>query len=164
MNFQEQSCSAGSYSSVPGDCESYYACLWGKWQEFQCAPGLHFNAESHICDWPSRSKCGAGSGNPEPPNNQVEQLEPGRPTTPRPKPTTLPSAEVDPDKVSPLSGHFKIVCYFTNWAWYRRGLGRYLPEHIDHTLCTHIVYGFAVLDYSNLVIKAHDSWADFDNR
>lgn len=57
-----------------------------------------------------------------------------------------------------------MVCYFTNWAWYRRGAGRYLPEHIDHTLCTHIVYGFAVLDYSNLVIKAHDSWADFDNR
>lgn len=78
--------------------------------------------------------------------------------------TTTPSAIVDPNKMSPLSGYYKIVCYFTNWAWYRRGIGRYLPEHIDHTLCTHIVYGFAVLDYSELVIKAHDSWADFDNR
>ena len=58
----------------------------------------------------------------------------------------------------------QIVCYFTNWAWYRRGAGKYMPEHIDHTLCTHIVYGFAVLDYSNLIIKAHDSWADYDNR
>lgn len=66
--------------------------------------------------------------------------------------------------MSPLSGDFKVVCYFTNWSWYRRGIGRYLPEHIDHTLCTHIVYGFAVLDYSELVIKAHDSWADYDNR
>ncbi|XP_071640435.1 probable chitinase 10 [Temnothorax longispinosus] len=70
----------------------------------------------------------------------------------------------DPDKVSPLSDYYKVVCYFTNWAWYRRGIGRYLPEHIDHTLCTHIVYGFAVLDYSELVIKANDSWADYDNR
>jgi hypothetical protein len=25
------------------------------------------------------------------------------------------------------------------------------------------VYGFAVLDYSNLVMKPHDSWADLDN-
>lgn len=25
------------------------------------------------------------------------------------------------------------------------------------------MYGFAVLDYSELVIKAHDSWADYDN-
>lgn len=58
----------------------------------------------------------------------------------------------------------QIVCYFTNWAWYRRGVGRYVPENIDHTLCTHIVYGFAVLDYSDLIVKAHDSWADYDNR
>ena len=40
----------------------------------------------------------------------------------------------------------KIVCYFTNWAWYRQGLGKYKPEDIDYTLCTHINYGFAVLD------------------
>ena len=30
-------------------------------------------------------------------------------------------------------------------------------------LCTHIVYGFAVLDPNSLTIRAHDSWADFDN-
>jgi len=63
-----------------------------------------------------------------------------------------------------LADYFKIVCYFTNWAWYRQGIGKYLPEDIDGDLCTHIVYGFAVLDYENLIIKAHDSWADFDNR
>lgn len=63
-----------------------------------------------------------------------------------------------------FSGYFKVVCYFTNWAWYRQGKGKYLPEDIDSDLCTHIIYGFAVLDFSNLIIKAHDSWADFDNR
>lgn len=31
-------------------------------------------------------------------------------------------------------------------------------------MCTHIVYGFAVLDYSELTIKTHDSWADIDNK
>jgi chitinase len=56
-----------------------------------------------------------------------------------------------------------VVCYFTNWAWYRQGTGKYLPETIDERLCTHIVYGFAVLDYENLIVKAHDSWADYDN-
>lgn len=56
-----------------------------------------------------------------------------------------------------------VVCYFTNWAWYRPGEGKYKPEDIDPTICTHIVYGFAVLDYSNLIIKPHDTWADFDN-
>ena len=31
-------------------------------------------------------------------------------------------------------------------------------------MCTHIIYGFAVLDSTNLVLKVHDSWADIDNR
>jgi len=38
-----------------------------------------------------------------------------------------------------------------------------LPSDIDPSLCTHIVYGFAVLDNDELVIRAHDTWADFDN-
>lgn len=38
-----------------------------------------------------------------------------------------------------------------------------MPEDINPRLCTHVVYGFAVLDFENLIIKAHDSWADFDN-
>ena len=58
---------------------------------------------------------------------------------------------------------FKVVCYFTNWAWYRQEGGRYLPEDIDPDLCTHIVYGFAVLDGTSLTIKSHDPWADTDN-
>lgn len=57
----------------------------------------------------------------------------------------------------------KVVCYFTNWAWYRPGQGKYKPEDINSDLCTHIVYGFAVLDANTLTIRAHDSWADFDN-
>lgn len=65
---------------------------------------------------------------------------------------------IDSDEV------YKVVCYFTNWAWYRQDKGKYLPEDIDAELCTHIVYGFAVLDRQNLVIKPHDSWADIDNR
>ena len=61
------------------------------------------------------------------------------------------------------SDGYKIVCYFTNWAWYRQGEGKYLPGDIDASLCTHIVYGFAVLDPGKLIIKPHDTWADFDN-
>ena len=53
---------------------------------------------------------------------------------------------------------------FTNWAWYRPGVGKYRPEDIDPTICTHVVYGFAVLDSNNLIIKPHDSWADLDNQ
>ena len=60
------------------------------------------------------------------------------------------------------AGH-KVVCYFTNWAWYRPQGGKYQPRDIQADLCTHIVYGFAVLDPDTLTIKPHDTWADFDN-
>ena len=56
-----------------------------------------------------------------------------------------------------------MVCYFTNWAWYRPGDGKYRPRDVKAELCTHIVYGFAILDPVTLTIRAHDSWADFDN-
>ena len=59
--------------------------------------------------------------------------------------------------------HFVSLKDFTNWAWYRPGIGKYIPEDIDPSLCTHVVYGFAVLDSSRLVLKPHDSWADIDN-
>ncbi|XP_070530895.1 probable chitinase 10 isoform X1 [Cardiocondyla obscurior] len=177
-------CIPGSYTSVPGNCRSYQACLWGRKEVFNCAPGLHFNKETRICDWPTRAKCTDDDDDKEITTqsattttlswSSTSQKPIAYPTSSTERSTTtstttqststLPPAIINPDKVSPLSGYYKVVCYFTNWAWYRRGIGRYLPEHIDHTLCTHIVYGFAVLDYSELVIKAHDSWADYDNR
>nr|XP_031849252.1 probable chitinase 10 [Nomia melanderi] len=163
-------CIPGSYTSVPGDCESYQACLWGRHEVFHCAPGLHFNKNTRICDWPARANCRIDESGEEPdqePGNRPDDASSSastvKPWEPSTSTTTLSPATVDPEKISPLSGYYKLVCYFTNWAWYRRGIGRYVPENIDHTLCTHIVYGFAVLDYSELTIKAHDSWADYDN-
>ncbi len=62
-----------------------------------------------------------------------------------------------------MDSEYKVVCYFTNWAWYRPDIGKYKPEDIDASLCTHIIYGFAVLDPTSLIMKPHDSWADIDN-
>lgn len=68
-------------------------------------------------------------------------------TTKKPKPV------ISQPSVKPFSGDFKLVCYFTNWAWYRKGIAKYTPDDIDPRLCTHIVYGFAVLDYTELTIR-----------
>ncbi|KAL7648227.1 UNVERIFIED_CONTAM: hypothetical protein RMT77_000130 [Armadillidium vulgare] len=58
---------------------------------------------------------------------------------------------------------YNVVCYFTNWAWYREGIGAYNPSDIDPDLCTHINYAFATLDESELIMKPYDPWADINN-
>jgi len=85
--------------------------------------------------------------------------KPWQPPTPPPRPDydNLPLS-------NGLSGDYKIVCYFTNWATYRQtGGGKFDPEDIDPNICTHIIYGFAVLDGSTLLMKSHDPYADMSD-
>ena len=42
-----------------------------------------------------------------------------------------------------------MVCYYGSWAVYRNGDGKFDVEHIDPTICTHAVFGFAGLAYNN---------------
>lgn len=63
-----------------------------------------------------------------------------------------------------IVGDFKIVCYFTNWSFYRRDSRKYTPENIDEKLCTHIVYAFAVLDPDTLSIQIKDQFTDINNK
>lgn len=120
----------------------------------------------------------ADSGSGEQVTELLPHLEPDLPEFPEEGPTDSPNF---PNSITPIpeaitttitsvtesnvdkNSEFKVVCYFTNWAWYRQGFGKYLPSDIDPDLCTHIIYGFAVLDGDQLIIKPHDTWADFDN-
>ena len=39
----------------------------------------------------------------------------------------------------------QVFCYMTSWSQKRPGAGKFTPEDVDATLCTHIVYAFATL-------------------
>ena len=47
-----------------------------------------------------------------------------------------------------------INCYYTNWSQYRPGEGKYLPEDIDASLCTHIYFSFAKMCQGNSLVKS----------
>lgn len=161
----EDPCNGEERVPYPGDCSKYLFCLWNRLQAADCGPGLHFNAATGSCDWPATAKCSAEEGSSEG-SNDLNPVKPKpAPTTARPTTTTSmrPTYPTDKPSLQPLDGYYKVVCYFTNWAWYRKGAGRYTPDDINTDLCTHVVYGFAVLDYSELVLRTHDSWADIDN-
>lgn len=157
-DFEEPTTCSEQFASHPLDCNKYYLCDNGRPIVQSCPPGLHWNNDQRNCDWPHSAKC----------EESVIITDPNRPmTSPRPTTTTTRKPRPPPPtNIIPVEqddGKFKVVCYFTNWAWYRPNEGKYLPENIDENLCTHIVYGFAVLDGSTLTLKMHDSWADIDN-
>ncbi|XP_073681482.1 chitinase, acidic.1 [Garra rufa] len=52
----------------------------------------------------------------------------------------------------------KLVCYMTNWSQYRPGNGKFMPEHIDPFLCTHVVYALATISPDNQITTVE--WND----
>lgn len=62
-----------------------------------------------------------------------------------------------------LEGTNHLVCYFSNWAWYRPGDGKYSPDNIPPGLCSVLIYAFAILDETSLTMVPSDPWADIEN-
>ncbi|XP_041566012.1 probable chitinase 10 isoform X1 [Drosophila elegans] len=165
---EEDPCKGEERVPYPTNCSKYLFCLWNRLQAGDCPPGLHYSQAIGNCDWPEAAKCNQNAGNSS--GGSESSATPKPPPLPKPAPTTQrpsniprPTYATDRPELKPLDGYYKVVCYFTNWAWYRKGLGRYTPDDINTDLCTHVVYGFAVLDYSELILRTHDSWADIDN-
>lgn len=57
----------------------------------------------------------------------------------------------------------KVVCFITNWSFYRKKDGKFVPEMLDTKLCSHIIYSFGSLDPTTLTVKEFDRWADLEN-
>ncbi len=41
-----------------------------------------------------------------------------------------------------MVGVLQVVCYWGTWANYRPDSGKFTPEHVDPTLCTHLIYRY----------------------
>ena len=56
----------------------------------------------------------------------------------------------------------KVICFYPNWSFWRKTMGKFTPNDIDPSLCTHIVYAYAVMDKDNLIVKPGDEWLDVE--
>jgi chitinase len=74
-------------------------------------------------------------------------------TTKRPgfSPVTQPASS------SGDSGNAKVVCYYASWSARRPGLGRFSPEDVNPTMCTHLVYAFGSLKDNRLSLADDES-------
>ena len=171
---ERSECEQGELTRDPDHCSHYQVCDHGTWEVFSCQSGTLWDNDLKVCNFPDQVQCSGdsvivSSTTPEPVKETGVVLVVGD----RNNKVDVEDNTVDEDERSSaavpsidrsdISGDYKIVCYFTNWAWYRPGVGKYSAEDVDPSLCTHIVYGFAVLDYNSLTIKPHDTWADIDN-
>ncbi|EFX87590.1 hypothetical protein DAPPUDRAFT_306550 [Daphnia pulex] len=161
----QSDCVNGQYYPVPGDCSSFARCVNGVLKKSKCSPGLYWNADETLCDWPEKVNCPTAqpiaSVTTPRPTRPTTTVRPTRPTTTatRPsKPSATPARPTKPSK----PGEYKVICYYTNWSWYRPGEAKYAPSDVDVDLCTHILYGFATLDPTQLTMRVFDSWSDTD--
>lgn len=140
-------------------CKTYYICANGMPVEYKCGPGTVFDPNVSICNYESNYHCGDGTtahttDGPTPTRPTTEHTTENTPiTTEKPIPTTSPSE---------TCGDKKVVCYYPNWAYYRRGQGKFLIEDIDVHMCTHVVYSFVVLNTNKFTLRIFDQWLDID--
>jgi|ERR1711971_907889 len=141
-----EDCHDQQYHVDPDNCpEGYYRCYPdgnGGWNIEQqvCPSGTVFHDELQICDFPG---------------DWVDDECNGATHAPTHEPTAHPTVPTEvPD------GGKRIVCYYSSWAFYRPGNGRFDIDDIDPNLCTHLNYGFANMDNQTWNIVAYDPWFD----
>jgi len=144
----EADCEDAQYHIDPDNCpEGYYRCTpdgQGGWliEEQVCAPGTAFNPDLQQCEWIGDWINDVCDGLTHAPTDPTE------PTIPTEPPTPIPD------------GAKKVVCYYSSWAFYRPGYGKFDIDDIDPFLCTHLNYGFANMNNMTWEIVAYDPWFD----
>merc|ERR1712002_1102393 len=130
-------CEDSEYHIDPDDCpNSFYHCLDdgnGGWilEHFTCPSHAVFDPNRNTCVWP--------------------ELAP---------PNICDGLTHEPTGAPPDTGDKKVVCYWQQWAFFRNGRGKMDVEEINPDLCTHLNYGWAVMDQYHFTVEPKSAWYD----
>jgi len=75
----------------------------------------------------------------------------------------ITSCCIVPAGKNPLVRQHVVVCYVAEWARLRQGLGSFTVDNIDPTLCTHLVYAFAVVNMATNAIESASPKYDLED-
>lgn len=125
-------------------CASFYQCSESDTYHFTCQQGLLYNSKFQYCDWPRNVNCSQATGNPRGSESGDYKINI------EPTYSAAPPLNVNSTSAAACGN---VVCYFPNWAVYRKGFGAsFGPEQVNPDLCTHIIYAFAYVQGNRLVI------------
>lgn len=136
-----KTCDGKLFVSHDTNCNQYYLCNQGELQLQSCPSGLFWNNDH--CDWPENTQCHPDGSTTAPIDETTEPYEPPLEITtqetylPPVDTTTKPS--YPGTEVEQGSDDYKVVCYFTNWAWYRYKENIYNLTNYDST-CRHFLH------------------------
>lgn len=143
-------CNEGDYSGDPNACDVYYICDHGRKIMFRCQTGLYWNNNQKVCDWPANVDCtasgggssGGGGAGSQTTTQKPEYSTQGTTTTTQSSWTQAPTTTTQYTTTTtyrPISGgdsggsdlgDYKVVCYFTNWAWYRYVIQLFVTDKV----------------------------------
>jgi len=138
-------------------CNLFWICLNSGTVEqikipYVCGTG-YANPKFGTCDWPANVDCDGelapipSTPHPVGPTSTTRGTTPATTakTTAAATTSTTTTTPKQPNNNTPVDRYRK-VCYYTNWAQYRRTpQGKYFPENLDPNLCSHVIYAFANL-------------------
>ncbi|RMZ93814.1 putative chitinase 3, partial [Brachionus plicatilis] len=137
----------GFYPDLSTNCKDYYLCLYQGASIMRLSPdsitNLITKSSPTSATTTTQSTTTRTTTTTTTTTTENIQIEPD----PEEEDEEIQQIEINPNR----NGRKLVVCYYTNWAQYRQGDGKFQPEDVDVNLCDMVIFAFAKLEGDKIV-------------